>query len=61
MEGCSTYHYNLDLFEENGVNKNSNPNELNCHDYLTKDDNKYGLCIKQIALLYIKETSQIQV
>ena len=46
MEGWSTYHYDLDLVEENGVNKDSNANELNCHEYLTKDDNKGGLCIK---------------
>ena len=51
MEGWSTYHYDLNLVEEKCVNKNSKTNELNCHKYLTKDDNKFGLCIKQIALL----------
>ena len=46
MEGWSTYHYDLDLVEDNCVNKNSNADDLNCHEYLTKDDNKGGLCIK---------------
>ena len=49
--GWSTYHYDLDSVKEKGVNKNSKANELNCHECLTKDNNKFGSCIKQIALL----------
>ena len=48
-KGDLIYHYDLDSIEEKDVNKDLNANELNCHEYLTKDDNEFESSMKIIG------------